>query len=224
MTGSDARAAARRRVHHFDFKFFVGYLGFRHGACEEIRFSGRVKVYYRQMGLIKYGREWPDEATEFNIELAAFKMGLDYDEGGLGKEQHFRNIVDAMWGPHNERKKFVWHPWSERMLWAACNFKTLAVAGCGSSGKTDFFAVWAIINFLCDPINTMVLVTSTSLKESRKRIWGSIREYWLSIPGLPGKLVDSHGLIRLDDGSGDSAYSEKSGTPGNPGEMSIFPP
>jgi hypothetical protein len=149
--------------------------------------------------------------TEFNIELTAFKLGLSVADGGLGKEQHFVNIVNALWGPHNERKKFIFHPWAEKMLWAACHYDTLAVAGCGSSGKTDFFAVWAIVNFLCDPINTMVLVTSTSLKESRKRIWGSIREYWLAVPGLPGKLVDSHGVIRLDDGSGDSSYSEKSG-------------
>jgi len=162
-------------------------------------------------GTERYGYVWPEEMTDFNIELTAFKMGITPEEGGLGKEGHFRNIAEALWGAGNERKKFVWHPWAEKMLWAACRYKTLAVAGGGSSGKTEFFAIWAIINFLADPINTMVLVTSTSLKESRKRIWGSIREYWLSVPGLPGKLVDSHGLIRLDDGSGDSVYSEKSG-------------
>jgi hypothetical protein len=34
----------------------------------------------------------------------------------------------------------------------------------------------------------MVLVTSTTLKDSRKRIWGSIRDYWQAAPALPGKL------------------------------------
>lgn len=68
--------------------------------------------------------------------------------------------------------------------------------------NTDFFAVWAIVNFICAPYDTMVLVTSTTLKDSRKRIWGSIRDYWQAAPPLPGKLVDSMGLIRFDDGTG----------------------
>lgn len=146
-----------------------------------------------------------------NIELKAFQMGLSPDIGGLGKEQHFRNIVRALWGPHNTIKQFTMHPWAEKMLEAACNNKYLAVAGCANSGKSDFFAIWAIVNFLCAPKDTMVLVTSTTLKESRKRIWGSIREYFQAVPGLPGKVVDSMGLIRLDDGSGTNKYSDKCG-------------
>lgn len=77
--------------------------------------------------------------------------------------------------------------------------------------NTDFGAIWAIINWLALPLETMVLVTSTSLKDSRKRIWGSIREYFMARPGLPGKLVDSYGLIRLDDPTGEYAGSDKCG-------------
>ena len=68
--------------------------------------------------------------------------------------------------------------------------------------NTDFFAVWGIVNFIAAPYDTMVLVMSTTLKDSRKRIWGSTRDYWQAAPPLPGKLVDSMGLIRFDDGSG----------------------
>jgi hypothetical protein len=76
--------------------------------------------------------------------------------------------------------------------------------------NTDWAAVWAIINFLCLPEKTMVIVTSTTLKDSRKRIWGSIRDYWQAIPGrAPGKLVDSQGLIRYDLGGNEA--SDKSG-------------
>ena len=77
--------------------------------------------------------------------------------------------------------------------------------------NSDFFAVWAIVNWLCAPTQTMVMVTSTTLKESRRRIWGSIRDYFQAVPGLPGKVVDSMGHIRLDDGSGTSKFSEKCG-------------
>jgi hypothetical protein len=88
----------------------------------------------------------------------------------------------------------------------------LAIAGAASTGKSDFGAVWAIVNFLCLPNKTMVLVTSTSLKDSRKRIWGAIRDYWQAIPGrAPGKLVDSVGLIRFDMGTKDTTGSDRSG-------------
>jgi len=75
--------------------------------------------------------------------------------------------------------------------------------------NTDFYAIWAIVNFIVAPYDTMVLVTSTTLKDSRKRIWGSIRDYWQAAPPLPGKLVDSMGLIRFEDGTGGT--SDKSG-------------
>jgi len=77
-----------------------------------------------------------------------------------------------------------------------------------NSGKTDFFAVWAIVNYIIDPQNTMVLVTSTTLKDARKRIWGAICDYWLAVPGLPGKLLNSRGLIRLQVGN---EFSERCG-------------
>jgi hypothetical protein len=71
-----------------------------------------------------------------------------------------------------------------------------------NSGKSDTFAVYAIVCYLADPRNTRVLVTSTSLKDSRMRIWGRIKEYWAAVPGLPGKLVDSMGMLKFVDENG----------------------
>lgn len=303
----------------------------------------------------QFGAWWhPTNHPPLRRHLIMFRDGLSKFPQSLGRVEHFRAATQILWGPRNARKKFVWHPWAERMLEAACaemdkspkNF--LAVAGCASSGKclapdtpvlkfdgavvpardirpgdllmgddstprtvlatnpgrsnmvrivpysgdswecnddhilvikspigdilelsviayisrpylagsemvrrrpdgdewfkfrvvplgegdwygwtldgngrfllgdftvthnTDWAAVWAIINFLCLPEKTMVIVTSTTLKDSRKRIWGSIRDYWQAIPGrAPGKLVDSQGLIRYDLGGNET--SDKSG-------------
>ena len=149
----------------------------------------------------QYGRWWPKKIDQFNRELYSFKNPMPLEKGGESKSHHFKRIVSALW-PEDGPKPFIWHPWAERMLEAACENQYLAVAGCASSGKTDFFAIWAIVNFIVAPYETMVLVTSTTLKDSRKRIWGSIRDYWQAAPPLPGKLVDSMGLIRFDDGTG----------------------
>lgn len=158
----------------------------------------------------KYGRLWEDDANELTIELGAFLAGIAPEEGGLGKYWHCRNAIDLLWNYEGSTMKFDWHPWAERMIEEACENKYLSVAGCASSGKSDSYAIYGIVCFLADPVNTRVLVTSTTLKDSRLRIWGRIKEYWNALPGAPGKLVDSQGLIKYVD-SETGAADESSG-------------
>lgn len=132
------------------------------------------------------------------MELYCFRHGRTLGQGGLGKAEHFWNAVDLLWNYEGSTKKFDRTPWADIMVDRYCAHRYLGVAGCASSGKTETFAIISIVEFLCAPEETMVLVTSTSLKDARKRIWGSIVEYWLALDQecLPGKLVDSLGMIR----------------------------
>ena len=169
-------------------------------------------------GNFKYGRDW-GKSSDLDIELMCFREGLSAADGGLGKEEHFWNIVAILW-PAGCRRPFLRNPWGERMVRAWCQHNFVSVSGCASSSKTDTSAVWAIVNWLCDPLNTKVLVTSTTLRESRKRIWGSIEEYWIALPAevsAIGKLATSFGIIRLAEASGFKA-SEKTGIELVPGE------
>lgn len=164
----------------------------------------------------KYGAYWPEGMNDITIELACFRQGRTFEEGGLGKAGHFKEIVNTIWGPHNDRQHFRWSPWGDRKLDAACAHKYLAVSGCANSEKSDFFAVWAIVNFIAAPTETMVLITSTSLKESRGRIWGRVEDYWLAAQhvcgdALPGKLVSSVGMIRFNDPTGEYKTSDRCG-------------
>lgn len=146
--------------------------------------------------MIAYGREWPSHLTQLEIELICFRERLTPEQGALGPFRHFQNIVALVW-PVGGRKTFVWTPEATDMIQEACRWRYLGVAGCASSGKSDAFAVWGLVNWLADPLNTLVLVTSTSLKDSRKRIWGAIVDYWAaSAVSMPGKLADSIGVIR----------------------------
>ena len=161
-----------------------------------------------------------EELTELQLEIIAF--GLEsrcYAQhgiarppslGGLGRDGHFWKIAELLWGPKSS-KHFIRHPWAEKFIYHAARVKYLGVSGCGQSGKTDAAACWAIVNWLADPENTLVLVTSTSLKDSRKRIWGSVTAYFQAAAvGLPGKLVDSLGMIRTIDQQG-NANNDKAG-------------
>jgi hypothetical protein len=137
--------------------------------------------------------------THVTVELACLREPPPESPGPM---HHFKRVVDLLWNHPDSRHPIEWTPWLERMIEAAFEQRYLAVAGCASSGKSQAYALWAIVQFMSSPWDTLVLVTSTSLKESRKRIWGAITDLWRAVPGLPGKLVDSVGMIRFDDGSG----------------------
>jgi len=173
---------------------------------EPERIAELVSQGYR----MKYGKMWAPQGgkpvTDILIEFQAFRHKITGPECP-GQFTHFQNIVNAIWNNKASTKKFVWNPWSDRMLKAACEYDYLGVAGSRSSGKSDAFALWGIVNFLAAPNETKVIYTSTSLKDSRGRIWGSVEEYWqaaCAILGgevnMPGELVSSQGLIRFRQG------------------------
>lgn len=147
-------------------------------------------------GVMKYGKIFPPGTNILTVELYAFKHNLTEEQGGLGKFQHFRNVVDLLWNRPNSPRRFIWSPWAEDMIREACDNMYLSVAGAASAGKSDSYALWGIVNYLCSPHDTLVILTSTTLREARRRVWKSVVEFWTAVPGLPGKLVDSLGQIK----------------------------
>lgn len=146
--------------------------------------------------VVKYGLKFPPGTNPLTIELAAYRLKRSPEQGGLGTYRHLKNVIDMLWNRPGSPVKWVWTPWAEQFMKAACETQYLGVAGCAGSGKSYAAAVLAIVEYLCSPHNTIVILTSTTLREARKRIWKGICEYWAAVPGLPGKMVDSLGTIR----------------------------
>lgn len=158
----------------------------------------------------KYGLIWPDTDNDLRIELKCFRE--DSVRFGIDPERrpfHFKNVTRILWGPKSA-KPYTWNPWADQMLIKACSEKYLAIAGCASSGKTHFCALWGLVNWLSLPAETLILLTSTSLEEARRRIWGDVEAFFNAgndslgkmIKGmrLPGRLLGSTGKIRTEDG------------------------
>lgn len=135
-------------------------------------------------------------------ELYCYKIGHSIAKGGLGRAGHFKKITEILWpvGEKVERGKFqfIWHPWAEKMNEFThehpvthVQYPHLSVSGCGSSGKSMFFSAYALVNWLCDPPNTLVAATSVDIPSARKRVWAFISKLFNSVGCLPGKLVDS---------------------------------
>lgn len=155
----------------------------------------------REIFTHKYGVRSYTQLNEIQVELRAYRDNMTVEKGGLGLAGHFKQIAQMLYGPKSNCP-FQWNPWADRANEVVhkhpitgADRPHIGLSGCASSSKTHYGGLFAIINWLCDPQNTYVFVTSTSLSESRHRIWKSVIKLFDAIPGLPGKLVDSQGKI-----------------------------
>jgi hypothetical protein len=154
-----------------------------------------------------YGRAFDLESHPNRIDIE-YRCLRDFDVGGKppprspGKYFHLRQAIDLMWNYDGSPARFDWQYYSEKMAEAACASNYLAIAGAASTGKSDFAAVYALTMFAAAPTETLVLLTSTSMKGARGRVWASIKKYHHARPGMYWKLVDSNGIIRFHDPSG----------------------
>lgn len=189
----------------------------------------------------KYGKWWPRLKAappnsagvalfqEVDIEL---KVLRNYD---LLKSQgspvnswtwHYMRLVSVIWGREDSGRRFVWNPNAELILEKIHSMSSvddkmyLSIGGHASSGKSEFFAIFAIMSFLIGARHpdhkgtrskfVKVFVTSTTLEESRGRIWGAIEAYWAELckffggeQNLEAKLVSSLGkIVRIDKETG----------------------
>src|SRR5688572_28785775 len=151
----------------------------------------------------RYGIRSYQQYNDLEVELIAYQQGLTVEKGGLGLPGHFRNIAEMLWGPKSEEPS-IWHPWVEKMNAVVHNHPAtgavrthVGLSGCASSSKSQCGGLFALINWLADPHNTYVFVTSTSLSEAKHRIWKSVVKLFSGVRGLAGvgKLVDSQGKI-----------------------------
>ncbi len=123
--------------------------------------------------------------------LTALLYGFANHEEAVIREYYFWRLCDELWNRDDlPEKLMVKHPWAELMIRAALENKYLAVGGSASSGKSHTMAAWGIINWLSQPQDTLVLMTSTTLREARKRIWGSVMSLLSVIDDAPIKMRD----------------------------------
>lgn len=173
-------------------------------------------VQRHPMAVFKHGVFWEPHKDvngkaicpkrDADIELRCIQMTEDgpHPPRWLGFEEHFKLFVTAVFGREDvpKHRRWEWSPTAERMLHHACKDERLGIAGSKSSGKSQFGAMWAVVNFLIDPANTLCILTSVTLEQARKRIWGVVEEFWQDAVGffgennLPGQLVSARGLIR----------------------------
>jgi len=135
--------------------------------------------------------------------LTACLWGFANHHSNAAKEFYFWRCADMLWNHDNlPEKMFLKHPWAEKIIHECINNRYLAVGGAGSSSKSHTLAGYGIISWMARPRYTLVLITSTTLREARKRIWGSVISLLSVIDGIPLAIRDSIGSANYEDEKG----------------------
>ena len=160
----------------------------------------------------KFHPKWSRETGQYTVrkinlgavnEYTALLVGFSLAKEPEEKEYLFWEIADLLWNQDEFDKMFIKNKWSWKIIHHLCRERWFACGGAASSGKSWVLAGWAIVSWLSDPANTLVLVTSTDLKGSRKRIYGAIRKLLAKVPSPPCRVKNSIGIIAYYDGVAD---------------------
>lgn len=135
--------------------------------------------------------------------ITALLYGYANHTSARAREFYFWRIADLLWNRDDlPEHMFIKHPWAEKIVHECIHNKYLAVGGAASSGKSHTLAGYGIITWLARPRDTLVLMTSTTLREARKRIWGSVISLLSVIDGAPINIRDSIGSANYVDENG----------------------
>jgi len=135
--------------------------------------------------------------------LTAMLYGFAHHKDWKAQEFYFWEVCGLIWNRDDLPEPMMQpNPWSRRMIRNAIQNKYLAIGGSASSSKSHTMAAFAIVCWLSQPADTLVLVTSTTLREARKRIWGSIITLMSVIDGAPCRIRDSIGSIAYVNADG----------------------
>jgi hypothetical protein len=147
----------------------------------------------------KYGIRLPIKVPDLELELYCFRNRLQPKDGGLGTFSHGKKAIGMLW------PNLSWNPWLEDQLESLCDDDYVGWAGCGASGKTFGATLFAMLWWVSKPTSSAVVLTSTTAKMIRKRMWANLQELYRKAPGYPGNMVDSK--MSLQAVKGDDRHS-----------------
>lgn len=153
------------------------------------------------MPIHRYELSFPDHYNDLKIEMLCIRKGGRWQDNGrwfgLGDIQHYHNVRCLLWPELDD------HRWYRLCRDEILNGKIVVLAGCGSSGKTHAPAWIRLVEWICFPEETCVLVSSETIGGLRKRVWAEMTMLWQKAKDrfpddIPGYLLDSALALTTD--------------------------
>ncbi len=126
-----------------------------------------------------YGQKWPKGTPRIAVEFACYRENLTKARGGLGREEHFRRAWKLMW------PKYEWSEWVDVLIHAWCNYKWIVVIGHERASKTYTLAHCAVLDYCCDPTNTLTSLATVTFEGLKFRMWGDLQRAVETVEGYP---------------------------------------
>ena len=135
-----------------------------------------------------YGRRFPGNPSDYEIEAWCAARRLTVEEGGLGEFAHFKRSIQLLYpylGPE-------WNHWLEMQvscLTGPCG--THAWLGGGGIGKSWSLGTLSRIWQSQSPLTRGVMIINTTQKTQRERAWKYVIDCVQAFPWLPGEVTSS---------------------------------
>src|SRR5687768_2739351 len=127
----------------------------------------------------KYNQTWNSGISAIDIEIYAIRKGGKWknkkgEECGEGLFHHHKQLQTLLW-PHKK-----WHRWNLMLLDRFIKYRIVGLMGPASSAKTRESCDFALVQYICFPNCTTILISSTDMRSLDLRIWGEIKKNWLA--------------------------------------------
>lgn len=157
--------------------------------------------------LSRYGLLWDASLTDLEIELQCIQLGGQWTQQGrkvgLGAFHHYKAAMTLLW-PEDD-----WHRWAELALRTIVQNDIAVFLGASDTNKTYLMSKFALVDWWAFPDETLWMISSTTIKEAERRIWGTIKTLFNKAKDrwgddlLPGTVLEGANAITTDSISKD---------------------
>lgn len=138
-----------------------------------------------EMDVQTFGYPLDPNISQLHYHFLSLGNYLGLEKAGITKFDHYKYIADTLFPSHE------WNPWKETQIRSLLDYNATGWTGCAASGKTFAAAEFAVIWWLCNPLESTVVLTTTTKSMLRKRVWSYIGSMYAELPEKPGNMVDS---------------------------------
>ena len=150
-----------------------------------------------------YGLLWQPHVHPVRRELDMIVNGGQWQKkngsglAGNGLFWHFKEFIRLVW------PDFVQHRWFDKFLEAWLPNRYIGVIGAKNSSKSESAAVIHLVDYYAFPLETTVIVCSTTKEAMEDRIWGAVKKRHragkAAVEWLPGFLIEGRMRLVTDD-------------------------